>query len=138
MIERLAAFICQHPKRVTIALAVITGFLAIQVTHLKSDFTPQALFSKRASAYEFYASFVEEFGSDETFLIMVIRGDDIFTSRGIGLLDEFTREVDALPALENTRSLTNCWDGIVKRSKGDEPEMRPYTKPCVISAPHVS
>ena len=111
----------------TIAFALITGFLAIQLLHLKSDFTPQALFSKGASAYEFYASFVEEFGSDETFLIVVIRGDDIFTQRGIGLLDEFTREFDAIPDLKNTRSLTNTPE--IRHTGNEELSILPFLAP---------
>ena len=108
MIERLAAFISNHPRRVAIAFTLITGFLALQLTQLKFDFTPQALFSKRASAYAYYASFFEEFGNDEAFLVVVIRGDDIFTPRGVGLLDEFTRQLEAVPELKNTKSLANA------------------------------
>lgn len=107
MIKRFAAFISQHPKRVTIAFAVITAFLMVQFAQLRFDFTPQAMFSKRADAYAFYSSFIEEFGSDEKFFLLVIQGDDIFTPRGIALLDEITRELEDLADLKNTKSLAN-------------------------------
>ena len=125
--ERIAAFISGHPKRVIIGFSFVTAFLLIQLVQLRFDFTPQALFSKSASAYAFYASFVEEFGSDETLLIVVIQGDEIFTKRGIGLLDELTRAFDAIPYLKNTRSLTNTPE--IRQTGKEELSILPFLDP---------
>ncbi len=107
MIEKFARFISQFPGRAAIVLTILTGFFASQLLNLKIDFTPQAIFSQKTSDYEFYSSFTDEFGTDDSFIIFLIQGGDIFTPRGIALLKELTSELEALPGLQNTRSLTN-------------------------------
>ena len=105
--ERFARLITEHPKRVALVFVLLTVFFGLQLLHLQVDFTPQAMFNKRDPDFKVYESFVEQFGSDDSFLLLLLRGGEIFSPRGMALLEELTERLDAIDDLKNIRSLSN-------------------------------
>ncbi len=105
--EPFARYITRHPGKVAIAFAVATCFMMFQLIHLRADFTLEAIFNKKSPEYKFYEPFSERFGKDDRLLVIMARGDDIFTPRGLTLLEEVTDLLQSIPELHNIYSLAN-------------------------------
>ncbi len=125
--EPIARTIVRHPGRVFVAFALLTCFFAFQLLHLRVDFTPQATFNKRDPEYKLYESFVEAFGSDDTILVLLVRGEKLFSPAGLALLQELTGRLEALDELKQVRSLANLPE--IRHTGGDGFSVFPFTDP---------
>ena len=105
--EAFARFITEHPRRVGIVFAVLTCLLGLPLLRLGVDFTPQAMFNQKDPDYAFYAACMEQFGTDDSWLLVLARGEDVFTPSGMSLLARLTERIGSLPGVKRTRSLTN-------------------------------
>ncbi len=102
-----ARFLISHPRIVGVVFGLMTCFFAYHLSQLKADFSPQNMFSVRSEAFDYYRDFVDQFGADDNFFIILVQGDDMFTPRGLAVLSELTEALEDMGSLQDTRSLTN-------------------------------
>jgi predicted RND superfamily exporter protein len=107
--ERLAAWLVRHPRRVIAATLLVTaalGFFAVQV-RFQSSF--ESVLPTGDPAVAFYNEVRKLFGSDDVGIIGVL-SDDLFSPATLEKIARVTNAVGKLPGVDHVVSITNTKD----------------------------
>src|SRR5262249_45934092 len=107
--ERLAAWLVRHPRRVIAATLLVTavlGFFAVQV-RFQSSF--ESVLPTGDPAVTFYDEVRKLFGSDDVGVIGVL-SDDVFSPPTLEKIARVTTAVGKLPGVDHALSITNATD----------------------------
>lgn len=107
MFEKIARWISLYPRKTAFIFIILTCVLASQLVFLKADFTPQNMFNKKNAEYKFYSTFIKVFGADDSIILLMIKGEEIFSHRGAAFLNALSLAIEELENVKNTRSLCN-------------------------------
>jgi predicted RND superfamily exporter protein len=107
--ERLAAWLVRHPRRVIAATLLVTavlGFFAVQV-RFQSSF--ESVLPTGDPNVAFYDQVRKLFGSDDVGIIGVL-SDDLFSPATLEKIARVTNAVGKLPGVDHVVSITNAKD----------------------------
>ena len=89
-----------HPLRSILTVLAIAG-----VARLEFDDVPQAILKSDDEEYRTLAEVSEQFGEDDHECLLVLRGAEIFTPEGIGILRRMVSQLQQLDGIESVRSI---------------------------------
>lgn len=118
--ERWTAGVLARRRLVLGAGALCLAILAPGALRLATDNSPPVWFLAGAPEVERHRAFVDRFGSDEGFRI-VLDGEEIWSRAGLARLERIEREVAALPGVLDVASLVRAHRPDFERFPPDDP-----------------
>jgi len=100
--------ILKYRKHILISYAIITIICIFLMSKLKFSFSFEQFFPTGDPDLEYFLTFIEEFETDDNFLLVAIENQStVFERDFLRRLDHFCEEAKMLPYAVNVQSLTN-------------------------------
>ncbi|MEN8250061.1 MAG: MMPL family transporter [Bacteroidota bacterium] len=105
MITQIVRFVLQHRLLISIILIVITTFSFYQLRLLETYNDTDIWFNKTDQEYVDYQDFINEFGSDES-IVLLYKSDSIFFNNGLALNRSITSRLSKFEGVSSVISLS--------------------------------
>jgi len=121
-IRQLLHFIVDRPVATLLIAGALFSVIATGITQLKTDFGYRVWFHESNSYLQRFDQFEDQFGSDESTVVVVHSPSGIFDRESIQLLSTLHEELESVPQTLRVDSLTNYnW----VHAEGDELSVDP-------------
>lgn len=124
--ERIASIILRYRILFFIIIGLLTGFFGYYAREAKTDNSIEVWLNKGDPKLGYYYDFIDKYG-DEEFLIIAIKGENIFSGEKIKLIDNLTNKIGKLEGVKNVISLASVFKDkltapyfkdIIRKSRG--------------------
>jgi uncharacterized protein len=124
--DRLAAWLVRHPRRVIAATLLVTAVLGSFAVHVRFQSSFESVLPTGDPAVAFYDQVRKLFGSDDVGIIGVL-SDELFSPPTLEKIARVTTAVGKLPGVDHALSITNAKD--VAADVMDPPPLLPRLPP---------
>src|SRR5262245_7829905 len=107
--ERVAAWLVRHPRRVVAATLLVTALLGVFAAQLRFQNTLESVLPAGDPAVAFYEEVRRQFGSDDVGVIGML-GSDVFSPDTLTKIARVTTALGKLPGVQKVLSITNTRD----------------------------
>src|SRR5262245_26946884 len=107
--ERLAAWLVRHPRRVVVATMLATAVLGVFAVRIRIQSSLENVLPAGDPAVAFYDEVRRQFGSDDVGVVGVL-ADDVFSVATVEKIARVTSALAALPGVQSVLSITNMKD----------------------------
>ncbi|HJW68024.1 MAG TPA: MMPL family transporter [Candidatus Binatia bacterium] len=107
--DRVAAWLARHPRRVVVATLLVTAVLGIFAVRVRVESSLESVLPAGDPAVAFYDEVRRQFGSDDVGVVGVI-ADDVFAIPTLEKIARVTAALGKLPGVQGVISITNTKD----------------------------
>jgi predicted RND superfamily exporter protein len=107
--ERVAAWLVRHPRRVVAATLLVTAVLGIFAIRVRVQSSLESVLPAGDPAVAFYEEVRRRFGNDDVGVVGVL-GESVFTVAALEKIGRVTAELAKLPGVQSVLSITNTKD----------------------------
>ncbi len=107
--ERIAAWLVRHPRRVVAATLLVTALLGAFAVQLRFQNTLESVLPAGDPAVAFYEEVRRQFGSDDVGVVGML-GSDVFSPDALTKIARVTTALGKLPGVQKVLSITNTQD----------------------------
>jgi predicted RND superfamily exporter protein len=107
--ERFAALLVRHPRRIVVATLLLTLFLGAFAAQVRIESALESVLPANDPAVAFYDQVRERFGSDDVGVVGM-RGPDVFSPEALATIARVTNALAKLPGVQSVLSITNTKD----------------------------
>jgi predicted RND superfamily exporter protein len=107
--ERVAAWLARHPRRVVVATLLVTAVLGVFAVQVRIENALESMLPAGDPAVAFYDEVRRQFGSDDVGVVGVL-ADDVFSIPTLEKISRVTAALAKLPGIQGVISITNTKD----------------------------
>jgi uncharacterized protein len=107
--DRVAAWLARHPRRVVVATLLVTAILGIFAVRVRIENALESVLPAGDPAVAFYDEVRRQFGSDDVGVVGVL-ADDVFSIPTLEKIARVTAALGKLPGVQSVISITNTKD----------------------------
>jgi len=107
--ERVAAWLVRHPRRVVAATLLLTAVLGSLAIRVRVQSSLESVLPAGDPAVAFYEEVRRRFGNDDVGVVGVL-GESVFTVAALEKIGRVTAELAKLPGVQSVLSITNTKD----------------------------
>jgi predicted RND superfamily exporter protein len=107
--ERLAAWLVRHPRRVVAAVVLVTAVLGVFAIQVHIQNALESVLPAGDPEVAFYQEVRRQFGSDEVGVVGML-GSDVFSPEALTKIARVTDALGKLPGVQSVLSITNAKD----------------------------
>jgi uncharacterized protein len=107
--DRVAAWLARHPRRVVVATLLATAVLGVFAVRVRIESALESVLPAGDPAVAFYDEVRRQFGSDDVGVVGIV-ADDIFAIPTLEKIARVTAALGKLPGVQSVLSITNTKD----------------------------
>jgi predicted RND superfamily exporter protein len=109
MWRKIAGIILRNRVLILVLLGLVTAFMAIQMPKNRVNHDVSNLLPKSDSTASTFAEFKKEYGANDNVFFISTEDESIFKLANYEKLEEFTRDLTKLPAVDSVFGVTNFY-----------------------------